>query len=145
MREVGLDGGAADDDHRLVDQLADRRLPGVVLQRLPASLRRRPKDVVRPVLVQVFRIGHFAHFGEQLLMSLLECVGAVLEENPTKHDVFVLGRVHIFAELVGREPELGLQIEIGGGAAGSRCRCYWLCQCVSPTIELRAGTCSIIR
>ena len=111
---VPLDG-----DHRLVDQLADGRLLGVVLQVLPASLRRHPEDVVRPVLVRVFGIGPFAHFGEQFLMPFLKGVGDVLEEDQSEYDVLVLGRIHVVAELVSRQPELGLKAEIRGGVRRS--------------------------
>lgn len=91
-------------------------LLGVVLQRLAASLRRPPEeDVVRPVLVRVFGIGPVAHFGEQLLMPLLEGVGDVFQKDQPEHDVLVLGRLHVVAQLVGGEPELGLEAEIGGG------------------------------
>ena len=34
--------------------------------------------------------------------------------NPAVYDVLVLGRVPVVAELVGGEPELGLETEIGG-------------------------------
>ena len=30
-------------------------------------------------------------------------------------DVLVFRRVHVVAELIGREPELGLEAEVGGG------------------------------
>ena len=115
-RIVPLDG-----DHRLVDQLADRRLLGVVLQRLPASLGRHPENIVRAVLVRIFGIGPFAHFGQQLLMPLFEGVGDVLEEDQPQHDVLVLGRIHVVAELVSGQPELGLEAEIGGGVRRSFC------------------------
>ena len=49
-------------------------------------------------------------------MPLLEGVGDVLQEVQPEHDVLVLGRTHVVAELVGGEPELGLEAEIGGGA-----------------------------
>ena len=41
---------------------------------------RHPEDVVRPVLVRVFGISPFAHFGEQLLMPLLGGVGDVFQK-----------------------------------------------------------------
>jgi hypothetical protein len=37
-------------------------------------------------------------------MLLLESVGDVLEEDQSEHDVLVLGRVHVVAELVGSLP-----------------------------------------
>lgn len=111
FRQYSLEPGIVplDGDHRLVDQLADRRLLGVVLQRLPASLRRHPEDVVRAGLVRVFGIGPFAHFEERLLMTLLEGVGDVFQKDQPEHDVIVLGGIHVVADL-------GLKPEIGGGA-----------------------------
>ena len=37
---------------------------------------------------------------------------------PAEHDVLVLGRIHVVAELVGGEPELGVEAEIGGATVG---------------------------
>ena len=48
-------------------------------------------------------------------MPLLEGVGDVLQKNQPEHDVLVLGRIHVVAELVSRQPKLGLEAEIGGG------------------------------
>ncbi len=53
------------------------------------------------------RIGLVAHFGEQLLMPLLESVGDVFQKDQAEHDVLVLSRIHVVAELVGGQPELG--------------------------------------
>ena len=47
-------------------------------------------------------------------MPLLEGVGDVLEKDQPQHDGLVLGRIHVVAELVGREAELGLKPEIRG-------------------------------
>jgi hypothetical protein len=46
---------------------------------------------------------------------LLERVGDVLEEDKAEDDVLVLGRVHVAAEFVRGEPELGFEAEVGGG------------------------------
>jgi hypothetical protein len=50
---------------------------------------------------------------------LLERIGDVLQENQAEHDVLILRRVHVVAELVGSEPELGLEPEVGGGVFGA--------------------------
>jgi len=46
---------------------------------------------------------------------LLEGVGDVFEEDEAEDDVLVFRRVHVVAQLVGGEPELGLEAEVGGG------------------------------
>ena len=46
-----------DRDHRVVDQLADRRLLGVRLEVRPAGLLRHPEDVLGRVLVAVLGVG----------------------------------------------------------------------------------------
>ena len=53
-------------------------------------------------------------------MPFLEGVGDVLEEDQSEHNVLVLGGIHVVAELVGRQPELGLKPEIGGGVSRLR-------------------------
>jgi hypothetical protein len=45
----------------------------------------------------------------------LEAVGDVFEEDEAEHDVLVFRRVHVVPQLVGGEPELGLEAESGGG------------------------------
>ena len=47
----------------------------------------------------------------------LEGVGDVFEEDEAEDDVLVFRRVHVVAELVGGEPELGLEAEVGGAVA----------------------------
>lgn len=53
-RVVLLDGG-----HRVIDQLADRRLLGVGLELGPASFLRYPEHVFGDLFIAVFRIGVF--------------------------------------------------------------------------------------
>ena len=48
----------------------------------------------------------------------LEGVGDVFEENQAEDDMLILRRVHVVAELVGSEPELGLEADGGGGVFG---------------------------
>ena len=81
-----------------------------------ASLR-HPEDVLGFVFVGVFGIGAgvVALAGEQLGAVFLEGVGDVFEEDQAEDDVLVFRRVHVVAELVGGEPELGLEAEVGGG------------------------------
>ena len=71
LRQDPLEPGIVklDRDHRLVDLIADGQLLRVVLQCLPASFRRQPKDVVCAVTIRGFGIGPF---GE--LNSRLKCV-----------------------------------------------------------------------
>jgi hypothetical protein len=45
----------------------------------------------------------------------LKGIGDVFEEDEAKDDMLVLGRVHVAAELVRGEPELGFEAEVGGG------------------------------
>ena len=47
-----------------------------------------------------------------------EGVGDVFEEDEAEDDVLVFRRVHVVAQLVGGEPELGLEAD--GGGAGIR-------------------------
>ena len=44
-----------------------------------------------------------------------EGVADVLQEHQTEHDMLVFGGVHVVAELVGGEPELVLEADVGGG------------------------------
>ena len=98
-RVVALDG-----EHGLIDGLADGGLLGVGLEVGPAGFFRDPKDVDGAVLVRVFRVGSLGAFGIELGMLLLESVGDVLEEDQAKHDMLVLGGVHVGAERVGGAP-----------------------------------------
>ena len=109
---------ALDRHHGVVHQLADRGLLGVGLQVAPAGLGRHPEHVFGLVFVGVFRVGAFvvANACQQLGALLFEAVGNVLQEDQPEHHMLVLGRVHIVAQLVGREPELGLEAQVG--AAG---------------------------
>src|SRR5207245_8933243 len=66
--------------------------------------------------VPVFRVGELV--GLEGLVSLLESVGDVLEEDQTKDNVLVLGRIHVPAQLVGSRPELLLESEVR--AVGAR-------------------------
>ena len=46
-------------------------------------------------------------------MVFFEGIGDVLEEDEAEDDVLVFARVHVRAELVGREPELRFETEGG--------------------------------
>jgi hypothetical protein len=111
-RVVALDG-----DHGVVHDLADGGLLGVGLEVRPARVGGHPEDVLGLVFVRVLGIGALvvALAGEELGAVLLEAVGDVLEEDEAEDDVLVLRRVHVVAQLVGGEPELGLEAEVGGG------------------------------
>jgi hypothetical protein len=81
----------------------------------PARIAWDPEDARGFVLVGVFGVGAFSGGGRgQLGVLGLERVADVLEEDEPKDDVLVFGGVHVVAEHVGRDPELGF--EVGGGA-----------------------------
>jgi hypothetical protein len=85
----------------------------------PARVLRHPEDVLGAVLIGVFRVGAGLLVGIERGVFLLEGVRDVLQENETEDDVFVLGRVHVVAQLVGCLPELRLEPEHGAGLRGS--------------------------
>ena len=107
---------ALDRDHGVIDDLADLGLLGAVLEIGPARAGRNPEDIEGFVFVRVFRIGAgvVAFAGEQRRVVFLEGVGDVFEEDEAEDDVLVFGRVHVGAQLVGGEPELGFEAEVGG-------------------------------
>jgi hypothetical protein len=78
----------------------------------PASLLRHPKDADDPVLVGVLGIGTILFLRFQLGVFRLEGVGDVLEEDQAEDDVFVLRRVHVIAQRIGRLPECGLETQL---------------------------------
>ena len=80
------------------------------LQAIPTRGLGHPKDVFRQVLVSILRVG--IPVCRQAVVQFLERVGNVLEENETKDDVLVFGRVHVAAQLVGRSPKLPLETEV---------------------------------
>jgi hypothetical protein len=51
--------------------------------------------------------------GGEFDAHFLERIGNIFEKNQAKNDVFVFPRVHVFAELIGSEPQLGLETETG--------------------------------
>ena len=104
---------ALDGDHRIIHHLADGRLLGLALEMRPPGLLRHPEDVLGPVFVGVFGIGPLVLGRQKPLVHLLERVGDVLQEDQPQDDVLVFRRVHVVAELVGGEPQLGLESEVG--------------------------------
>ena len=92
-------------------------LLGAGLEVGPAGFLRHPEDVLGFVFVGVFgiRAGVVAFASDELGVVLLEGVGDVFEEDEAEDDVLVFRRVHVVAQLVGGEPELGLEAEVGGG------------------------------
>jgi len=86
-----------------------------------ASIGGDPEDVLGLVFIRVFGIGPgvVALTGEELGAVFLEGVGDVFEEDEAEDDVLVFRRVHVVAELVGGEPELGFEAEVGGGVFGA--------------------------
>ena len=53
-------------------------------------------------------------------MVRIRGVGDLFQENQAEDDVFVLGRVHVVPQLVGSEPQLGLEAEVCGGVLPGR-------------------------
>ena len=123
--------------HRVVDELADvlvrlavlrRKALGVLGEVRPTSGRGDPEDVVAGVLVDVVELTADLRLvppvGEQLgldlLATLVEGVGDVLEEDEPEDDVLVLRRVHRAAQLVGGLPQRVLELL----HRRRRCRCW---------------------
>ncbi len=116
-RVVALDG-----DHGVVHHLADGGLLGAGLQVRPAAFLGHPEDVLGFVLVLVFGVGTrvvtFAR--DQLGVVFVEGIGDVLEENEAEDDVLVFRSVHVVAQFVGGQPQLGLEPEGGSRLLGLR-------------------------
>ncbi len=51
-------------------------------------------------------------------MMLFEAIGNVFEENQAEDDMLVLRRVHVRAQLIGSEPELGFKADVSGIVGG---------------------------
>ena len=100
-------------------QLADGRLLGLALEMRPAGFLRHPEDVFGAVFVGIFGVGPFVLGCQKLLVHLLERVGDVLQEDQPQDDVLILRRIHVVAELVGGEPQLGLESKVGPIAVAS--------------------------
>ncbi len=109
---------ALNGDHRIVDPATDAGHARAGLQVRPARIGRHPENVLGQILVRILRIGAgvVALPRHQLGAVRLEAVGDVLQKDQPEHDMLVLRRVHVVAQLVRRQPELGLEAEIG--AAG---------------------------
>ncbi len=121
-RIVALEG-----NHGVVDDLADGGLLGLGLEVGPAGFLGHPEDVFGLVLVLILGIGAgvIALPGGEAGVVFLEAIGDVFEEDEAEDDVLVLRRVHVVAELVGGEPELGFEAKgvgtvFGRGGTGAR-------------------------
>ena len=130
---------ALDGDHGIIDDFADRGLLGVCLKVGPAGVGGYPENVFRLVFVRVFGIcpGVVPFACQKLGSMLLEGIRDVFQEDQTQDNVLVLRRVHVIAELVGGEPELGLEADVGSslgfgcfllghGRANSLSVCYFI-------------------
>src|SRR5699024_5614999 len=97
-----------DEIHRLVDLLPDLGLLRDRLNVAPARQLRHPEHAVTGVFVAVFEevrqsLRFDALRGKLCLerrTSLLEAVGDVLEEHQAQHDMLVLARLLVAAQLV---------------------------------------------
>ena len=107
---------AFDGDHGVVHEFADGGLFGIGLEVRPARFGGHPEDVLGLVFVRVFGIGTgvIALTCDEFGAVFLEGVGDVFEEDQAEDDVFVFRRIHVVAQLVGSEPELGFEAEVGG-------------------------------
>ena len=72
-------------------------------------------DAGGPVLIRILRIGALSLRGFQFGVLGLKGVGDILEKDQAEDDVLVLGRVHVVAQGIGGDPELGLEAEVRGG------------------------------
>lgn len=115
MKRVIADRGYdANRVHGIVDQIADvthtfltsvsvnkrdLRALGVGLQMIPPGLLRHPEHIGSKVFLRIFRIGVL--LARKLCVLRFESLGNVLEENQTKRDVLVFGRLKITAQLIG--------------------------------------------
>ena len=111
---------ALDPGHRIVDRLADGRLPCMRLEMAPAGLGRHPEDVFGAVLVRVLGGGTLRLLGFQAGVPFLEGIGNVFEKDQPEDDVLVLGCVHCAAQGIGHRPQLGLMSGRGGVGFCSR-------------------------
>jgi hypothetical protein len=106
-----------DRSQRIVDDLADSRLLGIVLQIRPARFLRNPEYIFGGVFISIFgdflaRLGFFdvvfalriSGFLQEMSVLLFKSIGDVLEENQTEDDVFVFGGIHVAAQLIGSRP-----------------------------------------
>ena len=83
----------------------------------PTGFLGHPEDVLGLVFVGVLRVSTLVITfpGNELGVHFLEGIGDVFQEDQAQDDVLVFSRVHIVAQLIGGEPELGLEAEVGGG------------------------------
>ena len=115
-----------DGEHGVIDKLADGGLLCIRLQVDPTSLRWNPEDVIFAVLVAI--LDNITAFGlilhvvlarrigseeNELIVAFGEGIGDVLQEDEAEHDVFVLGGVHVAAQLVRCGPQGLLESQAG--------------------------------
>ena len=88
---------------------------------MSSAFFRHPKNIFGFVFVLVLRVGAdvIALACDQFGVMLFEGARDVFEEDETEHYMLILRRVHVVAELVGSQPELGLEAETGGGIFGA--------------------------
>ena len=100
-----------DRQHRVVDQFADGRLLGVGLEVRPAGILRNPEDVLGRVFVLVLGVGILIR--QQSLISSLEGVRDVFQEDQAEDDVLVFRRLQVLPEFVSRQEHVGLETQVG--------------------------------
>ena len=104
---------AFDGDHGVVDDFANGGLFGAGLEVMPAGFFGNPEDVFGAVFVGVFGVGAgvIVIACEEFGAHFFEGVGNVLEKDEAEDDVLVFRRVHVVAEFIGGEPELGFEAD----------------------------------
>ena len=95
---------ALDGVHRRIHFLADFGVFSLGLQVAPAGRGGHEEDVFGAVFVAVFGVAPLV--GREFGVQGLEGAGDVAQEDEAEDDVFVFGGVDVFAEFVGRFPEL---------------------------------------
>ena len=87
----------------------------------PTRFFRHPKHIGGEVFIFVLRVRAFTLLCDQFGVLLIERIGDVLKEDEAEDNVLVFSRVHVVAQLVGGEPELGFEADVGGGVGFLAC------------------------
>jgi hypothetical protein len=81
---------------------------------MTSALRVGPRRRSQAVFVWVLGVGAFGALCVEFGVLRFERIRDVFQEDQPKHDMLVLGRVHVVAQRIGRLPELRLETELGG-------------------------------
>ena len=107
-------------NHGIVHRLADGGFLRLRLEVGPAGIGRHPENILRLVFIRILGIRPLVITlpGQKLRPVLLKGIGDVFQEDQPQHHVLVFRRIHVVPQLVGGEPELRLEAEIGAGVLG---------------------------